>query len=157
MTGGVAPPFRGPRSSAREVRAGRWLGASNALGPLCLTQCRELRSRLNGLAHQLAERALLRAAGGRRGEHVFGRLRMGSDGTRTLRRSVRRTSRIWLWSAQSRGRFLQPILHEGERGPDPVGWPWRPLPRPERGPDVNLGADLVDDRVGELGRGRVAA
>ena len=28
---------------------------------------------------------------------------------------------------------------------------------PQRRPDVDLGADLVDDRVGELGRGRVAA
>jgi hypothetical protein len=81
------------------------------LGRLCLTQRRELRGRLNSLAHQLAERAFLRAAGGRRGEHVFGRLRVPSDGTRTLRSSVRQPAHIWLWSAEFGHRFLQPILH----------------------------------------------
>lgn len=54
----------------------------NELRSLCLTQRRELRGRVDGRAHQLAERALPRAAGGRRGEHVFGRLGRGSDGTR---------------------------------------------------------------------------
>jgi hypothetical protein len=70
-------------------------------GSLCLAQRRELRGRLHSLAHQLAERALLRAAGGRRGEHVFGRLRMASDGTRTLRGSVPQLPRIWLCAARS--------------------------------------------------------
>jgi hypothetical protein len=53
----------------------------------CLTQGRELDGRVNGLAHHLAERALLRAAGGHRGEHVFGKLVPGPDGIRTMRGS----------------------------------------------------------------------
>jgi hypothetical protein len=89
--------------------------AGDPLRRLCLTQRRELRGRLNSLAHQLAERALLRAAGGRRGEHVFGRLRVVSDGTRTLRSSVRDPARIWLWTAQFARRNLQSILHRGLR------------------------------------------
>jgi hypothetical protein len=48
----------------------------------CLTQRGELQRRVDGVAHQLAERALGRAAGcGQRGEHVFVKLRIGSDGT----------------------------------------------------------------------------
>jgi hypothetical protein len=70
-----------------------------ALRSLCLTQRRERCSRVDGVAHQLAERALLRAACGRRGEHVFVKLRTPSDGTRTLRATTRRSARIWLRSA----------------------------------------------------------
>jgi hypothetical protein len=79
----------------------------------CLTQRRERRGRVDGLAHQLAERALGRAACGRRGEHVFGRLRRAPDGTRTLRDSACRAARIWLCGAQIRHEFLQSILHIG--------------------------------------------
>src|SRR3954452_22894970 len=46
----------------------------------CLTQGGELHGRTNGLSHQLAKRALSRAAGGHRGEHVFVKLRSRSDG-----------------------------------------------------------------------------
>lgn len=70
-----------------------------ALRSLCLTQRRERRGRVDGAAHQLAKRALLRAACGRRGEHVFVKLRRASDGTRTLRTILRRSARIWLGSA----------------------------------------------------------
>jgi hypothetical protein len=54
-----------------------------------LTQGRELERRAYGAPHQLAERAL-RLAGGRWGEHVFGKLRFRSDGNAA---SDRRTSR----------------------------------------------------------------
>jgi hypothetical protein len=50
-------------------------------GERCLTQGRELDGRSYGLAHLLAERALLRATGGHRGEHVFGNLCASPDGT----------------------------------------------------------------------------
>jgi hypothetical protein len=92
--GGVTTEWPAVRVDARG--GGRGHRAGVPLRSLCLTQRRELRGRLYGLAHQLAQRALLRAAGGRRGEHVFGRLRRGSDGTRTLRSSVRQMARIWL-------------------------------------------------------------
>jgi hypothetical protein len=83
----------------------------NALRSLCLTQRRELRGRVDSRAHQLAERALLRAAGGRRGEHVFVNLSRGSDGTRNVRPTVSQTSRIWLQRAESAAKRLQAILH----------------------------------------------
>ena len=47
----------------------------------CLTQCRELECRSHSTTHQLAERALVRSTGGQRGEHVFGKVGAGSDGT----------------------------------------------------------------------------
>src|SRR4051794_2755513 len=48
----------------------------------CLTQRGELQRRVYGATHQLAKRALMRAARcGQRGEHVFGKLRWGSDGS----------------------------------------------------------------------------
>lgn len=78
-------------------------GGGPGRGPLrslCLTQRCERRGRVDGAAHQLAERALLRAARGRRGEHVFARLRRRSDGTRTLRANTRGSPRIWLRSGR---------------------------------------------------------
>jgi hypothetical protein len=93
----------------------------NPLRVLCLTQRRERRGRVYGLAHQLAQRALLRAAGGRLGEHVFGRLGGGSDGTRNVRKSTPRAARIWLQSADSDARTLQAILHALDRGASLVG------------------------------------
>ena len=52
----------------------------------CLTQRGERQRRVHGVAHQRCERALLRAAGcGCGGEHVFGKLRPASDGSRELR------------------------------------------------------------------------
>jgi hypothetical protein len=60
----------------------------------CLAQRRERGGRADGLAHQLAERALPRAVCGHRWEHVFGRLRSRSDGTRSLRTSERRSPAI---------------------------------------------------------------
>jgi hypothetical protein len=108
---------------------GRGHRAGMPLRSLCLAQRRELRGRQYGLAHQLAQRALLRAAGGRRGEHVFGRLRMASDGTRTLRGSVRQMARIWLYDAQSGRRNLQPILQNAGSG-EPAAW--GATARPER-------------------------
>jgi hypothetical protein len=71
----------------------------NALRSLCLTQRCELGGRVDGRAHQLAQRALSRAAGGRRGEHVFVRLGRGSDGTLALRPGRCRMRRFWLWDA----------------------------------------------------------
>src|SRR4051794_16505487 len=46
----------------------------------CLSQRDELQGRIHGPAHQLAERALVRATVGHQGEHVFVRLWGGSDG-----------------------------------------------------------------------------
>ncbi len=105
-----------------DARGGEGRRTGVPIRSLCLTQRRELRGRVHGRAHQLAERALLRAACGRRGEHVFGRLRLGSDGTPTLRGPVCGSARIWLWIAQSDRRFLQAILHPvpgyaGRNGP----------------------------------------
>jgi hypothetical protein len=92
----------------------------DALRSLCLTQRRELRGRVDSRAHQLAERALLRAAGGRRGEHVFDRLGRGSDGTRNVRRSGSRPPRIWLHRAESATTRLQAILHGAPTGSLPA-------------------------------------
>src|SRR3954447_1787905 len=50
----------------------------------CLTQRGQLERRIYGAPHQVAERALRRATGDRRGEHVFGKLRVGSDGNGRL-------------------------------------------------------------------------
>jgi hypothetical protein len=71
-------------------------GGKGSVRSPCLTQRCERGGRVDGLAHQLAQRALLRAAGDRLGEHVFGRVRSGSDGTRNGRPSARRIARIWL-------------------------------------------------------------
>src|SRR3954454_12196550 len=46
----------------------------------CLTQRRELERRVDGVTHQRPERALVLAAAGQQGEHVFGKLWRGSDG-----------------------------------------------------------------------------
>ena len=53
-------------------------------GRVCLAQRGELERRINGAAHQLAERAFGLATDDRRGEHVFVKLRVGSDGTARL-------------------------------------------------------------------------
>jgi hypothetical protein len=58
----------------------------------CLTQRDELQGRIHGPAHQLAERALLRATAGHQGEHVFANLRRRSDGKARNER-LRRGSR----------------------------------------------------------------
>ena len=80
---------------------------------LCLTQRCERDGRVDGLAHQLAERTHLRAARDRLGEHVFGRLGGGSDGTRNVRETARGARPIWLHADESAGAALQPILHAG--------------------------------------------
>jgi hypothetical protein len=82
------------------ARGGGGVRVPGRLPRRCLAQRRERRGRVYGLAHQLAERALLRAACGRRGEHVFVRLGRPSDGTRTLRSSVREAAQIWLRSGE---------------------------------------------------------
>jgi hypothetical protein len=109
---GVTTEWPAVRVHARGGGGGR---AGIPLQSLCLTQRRELRGRVHSRAHQLAERALLRAACGRRGEHVFGRLRSGSDGTCTLRSSVCRMPRIWLQSARCGHARVQAILQSGRR------------------------------------------
>jgi hypothetical protein len=83
---------------------------------LCLTQRRERDGRVDGLAHQLAERTLLRAARDRLGEHVFGRLGRGSDGTRNVRKTTLLIARIWLQTAESGPQHVQPILQEPRGG-----------------------------------------
>ncbi len=120
---GVTTEWPAVRVDARGGGGGHPAGFFIPRRRLCLTQRRELRGRLHSLAHQLAERALLRAAGGRRGEHVFGRLRLGSDGTRSVGASVRQTARIWLWSWEIRGCQLQAILQNGRpRGAGRAGY-----------------------------------
>ena len=49
-----------------------------------LAQRGELERRVNGAPHQLAERAFGLATDDRRGEHVFEKLRSGSDGNDVL-------------------------------------------------------------------------
>ena len=71
-----------PRSGRRRCRRGVFDEALRR----CLTQRGERQRRVHGVTHQGSERALLRAAGfGQRGEHVFVKLRPGSDGTRSFR------------------------------------------------------------------------
>src|SRR5919199_2652171 len=94
------------------ARGGGGLPAGIPLGNRCLAQRRERRGRVHSLTHQLAERALLRAACGRRGEHVFGRLRRPSDGMRTLRTSVCAWARIWLKTDEFEPVLLQSKLQE---------------------------------------------
>ena len=97
-------------------------GGGGPVWGLCLTQRRERGGRVYGLAHQLAQRALPRAAGDRRGEHVFGRLGTGSDGTRNVRRSDHHSARIWLWAA-IRGRDgCNRSCTDGFRGRHDAGW-----------------------------------
>jgi hypothetical protein len=93
-----------------------------ALRCLCLAQRCELRGRVDSRAHQLAERALRRAAGGRRGEHVFGRLGRASDGTGNVRQSMSRPPRIRLHRAESASKRLQAILHGAPTGSLPAAW-----------------------------------
>jgi hypothetical protein len=98
----------------------RVLARGGGVGPvwgLCLTQRRERGGRVYGLAHQLAQRALPRAAGDRRGEHVFGRLGTGSDGTRNVRRSDHHSARIWLWAAIHGRGGCNRSCTDGFRGP----------------------------------------
>jgi hypothetical protein len=99
----------------------------------CLAQRRERRGRVDGvehelaeraalravdgLAHQLAERALWRAACGRRGEHVFVRLGRGSDGSRTLRDDVRGVGHDPRSRAKPGGGILQANLHRALQPP----------------------------------------
>ena len=71
----------GGRSRLRGSSRSRCRGLLEEAARRCLTQRGELQRRVDGATHQLAERALLRAARcGQRGEHVFGKLRSGSDG-----------------------------------------------------------------------------
>jgi hypothetical protein len=116
------------------ARGGGGLRAGFPLRSLCLAQRRERRGRVHGLTHQLAERALLRAACGRRGEHVFGRLRRGSDGTRTLRTSVCGMPRIRLYTAKWRADFLQSKLQGRPATRAASGRPTRTRRRPWCGP-----------------------
>src|SRR5438034_4081409 len=67
MTGNVSAMRVNGRGGGRGTRGG-------------LTQRDELQGRIHGPAHQLAERALLRATAGHQGEHVFATLRGGPDG-----------------------------------------------------------------------------
>ena len=79
-------------------RGGGLRGLDRPRGGGCLTQRRELDGRVDGPAHQLAERALVRAACGRWGEHVFVKLRSPSDGTRGGGGGDCPGPRIWLYA-----------------------------------------------------------
>ena len=73
------------------IEAMRVFGGGGGRGPGlclrgCLTQRDELQGRVRGPAHQLAKRALVLATFDHRREHVFVRLRVGSDG---IARNVR--------------------------------------------------------------------
>ena len=106
LCAGRDPSGAAPARSATDLPAMRVLGRGGGGRPLgigrrrrrrrpggclrrrrCLTQRRERQRRVDGATHQLSEGALGRAAGGQRGEHVFGKLRVRSDGTgvRTFR------------------------------------------------------------------------
>ena len=78
----------------------------------CLTQRYELQGRIHGPAHQRSERALVLSAVGHRREHVFVRLRSGSDGkVRSDRDPEGAKLRIPRRRAKSTPTALQPILH----------------------------------------------
>ena len=66
------------------VRGGGSLRPGGRPGRVCLAQRGELERRIHGAPHQLAKRALGSATVDRRGEHVFEKLRIGSDGTAVL-------------------------------------------------------------------------
>ncbi len=78
-------PWTGPaatmieRSTMRVSGGGGVRGRGRCLRG-CLTQRGELQGRVHGPAHQLAKRALVLATFDHRREHVFVRLRAGSDG-----------------------------------------------------------------------------
>jgi hypothetical protein len=63
-------------------------------GRMCLAQRGELERRIHGAPHQLAERALGLSTDDRRGEHVFGKLRVGSDGRGGLQGFLQRPAAI---------------------------------------------------------------
>ena len=67
------------RSTMRVPGGGGGRGRGRCLRG-CLTQRDELQGRIHGPAHQLAKRALVLATFDHRREHVFVRLRVGSDG-----------------------------------------------------------------------------
>src|SRR3954468_23869393 len=78
---------------ARGRRGGRSRGG-------CLTQRGELEGRVDGPAHHRAQGGAL-TVGGQRGEHVFGRLGGGSDGSSGGRGVGPQGGSVWLWSAVS--------------------------------------------------------
>ena len=83
----------------------------------CLTQRYELQGRIHGPAHQRSERALVLSGVGHRREHVFVRLRSGSDGKlRNDRDPEAANLRIPRRSAESTPSSLQPILHRPGNG-----------------------------------------
>jgi len=85
-------------------------GGSGLPGRVCLTQRGELERRINGAAHQLAERAFGLATDDRRGEHVFEKLRSGSDGNGVLQGFLQRPVAIPLGAWADRK-----VVHEPDR------------------------------------------
>ena len=95
----------------------------------CLAQRGELQRRVDGASHQLAKRALGRAAWCRRGwEHVFVRLGRGSDGTGWTGRPAAPSPPIPLWRA--------------DRGPRSCNGTCTP-PRARAGPAGGEGASTL--------------
>ena len=84
--------LRGPATRGRWGRRVRPCGAER-----CLAQRRELQCRSQGTAHQLAQGARAVSACRQAGEHVFGKVGVGSDGTGP--RDTGASHRIWLWRA----------------------------------------------------------
>ena len=104
----------GPRGRCGRRLGNRCLRGRGAEG--CLSQCRELECRTDGLSHPLAERAIAWPACRQRGEHVFvkGREGVGRNG----RRGSPVANAIWLCAAENAAPILQALLQtRRHRGP----------------------------------------
>jgi hypothetical protein len=79
----------------------------------CLSQRRELECRSHGTTHELAERAFVGSAGRQRGEHVFVKVRAGSDGMRPRRRR-----RFGAFGSSARKMQARAAMHLARRSAD---------------------------------------
>ena len=134
-------PCAAPATTMIELPAVRVSGGGGGRGRAkrprrgCLTQRYELQGRIHGPAHQRSERALVLSAVGHRREHVFVRLRSGSDGKqRNVRDPEGRKLRIPRRTAKSPSRGCNrscsglrigsadgPSPHRGAAGPGRSG------------------------------------
>ena len=112
----------GPRGRCGRRLGNRCLRGRGAEG--CLSQCRELECRTDGLSHPLAERAIAWPACRQRGEHVFvkGREGVGRNGRRG---SLVRERHLALRRGK-RGPILQALLQTRSTAAVPVA----PAPSP---------------------------
>ena len=108
----------GPRGRRGRRLGNRCLRGRGAEG--CLSQCRELECRTDGLSHPLAERAIAWPACRQRGEHVFvkGREGVGRNGRRGSPVAIP----IWLCAAEYMTSFCKRSCRRDRRSRSR----WRP-------------------------------